>query len=684
MGGRSDGRFARAIAAAGILVLVHALFQLPQTVGREDVLSSKVFAQATTFRASSDAMYLVATVTDRSGTLVTDLAEEEFEIREDGEPRQIVVFSRDRLPFAISIMFDISGSLHDRQGLIREAVLEFVKSFEPGDRANVGAFAALPVVSPRFSANPKELEAWIGSSIGGVGVPCRWNLAGISRLSPTPTRSLAPLVAAPSWWGTAAWDAVACAIGVVAADVETPRRVVLLVTDGKDYNSASTRYQVQEEAIEKGVMVYVVGVAGSEGVDKPGLRELAEQTGGGYLELRESAVLPATFATLAEELRHQYVFGFIGSQASQAGGRIEVVPLRPGLTARSRRVYMKPILTAASSREFAATVTVAQAPASAPSTKAPVPSLEWLERYRPGMSLAPTLSLDALWSGAGNFRRDAQQWIGAGPPGDVARRRLVVATCAVQMLANFEDRNLWLATQPAVNFLEWASHVLRQSAPLPAERFWWTAVMGLLERSAGADVLQRYLDEAEARFPHDERWTLVRAIVDEFEADSGRQDDGAMVVSRTSAGRAARHFAEAASHTSVRQEALVRWGAFDVRLGDYSSALSHLGQADRPDDPILRFWAYLWKGRAYEDAGQLSDAVECYRQALIEMPLSQSAALAYGAALVSAHRIVEAATVVRGTLRQEPGSQDAWDLYRAPDARWWGVALEQLRTALTP
>src|SRR5689334_1464647 len=146
MGGRSDGRFARAIAAAGVLVLVQALFQLLQPVGREDVLSRKAFAQATTFRASSDAMYVVATVTDRAGTVVTDLAEEEFEIREDGEPRQIVVFSRDRLPFAISIMFDISGSLHDRQGLIREAVLEFVKSFEPGDRANIGAFAALPVV----------------------------------------------------------------------------------------------------------------------------------------------------------------------------------------------------------------------------------------------------------------------------------------------------------------------------------------------------------------------------------------------------------------------------------------------------------------------------------------------------------------------------------------------------------
>jgi hypothetical protein len=52
------------------------------------------------FRASADIVSVYATVTDRQNRLVTDLAREDFEVRDDGRPQDLTVFSNDLQPFS--------------------------------------------------------------------------------------------------------------------------------------------------------------------------------------------------------------------------------------------------------------------------------------------------------------------------------------------------------------------------------------------------------------------------------------------------------------------------------------------------------------------------------------------------------------------------------------------------------
>ena len=61
-----------------------------------------------------------------------------------------------------------------------------------------------------------------------------------------------------------------------------------------------------------------------------GLRKLADETGGGFFELKETDELGTTFARVAQELRAQYVHRLLtdrdGRQGAQARGAAEAGP----------------------------------------------------------------------------------------------------------------------------------------------------------------------------------------------------------------------------------------------------------------------------------------------------------------------------------------------------------------------
>jgi Ca-activated chloride channel family protein len=262
-------------AAVGWLLADGPLAQVPAVV------------QQPVFRAATDTVLVTATVIDKDGRLVTDLTQDDFEIRDNGNVRPITVFRNDVVPFSIVVMFDISGSMIENLSLMRRGVTELVGRFQPGDRANIGTFTGLPAVGPRFTANPRTLVSWVNGTINGAAVPCSRQWAA------NPKLMLAP---SPRMTGTAVWAGIDCGIDVVAADAETPRRVVMVITDGMDNTSAIGPADVLRRANDFGVMLYAVGMFGSEGLGSEALRNLAEQTGGGYFQLVDRDDLPATFA----------------------------------------------------------------------------------------------------------------------------------------------------------------------------------------------------------------------------------------------------------------------------------------------------------------------------------------------------------------------------------------------------
>ena len=144
------------------------------------------------------------------------------------------------------------------------------------------------------------------------------------------------------------------------------RSVILVLSDGKD--SGPMRFgerfvspgEIIERARRDDVMVYGIGMRsrgrrpmpgiGPGGLqaalmaDFPdaGLALVAEQTGGGYFELRPSEDLGMAFARVADELHGQYLLGFAPPRRDGKVHEIDVRLGQKGLKARARKTYVAP------------------------------------------------------------------------------------------------------------------------------------------------------------------------------------------------------------------------------------------------------------------------------------------------------------------------------------------------------
>jgi VWFA-related protein len=72
----------------------------------------------------------------------------------------------------------------------------------------------------------------------------------------------------------------------------------------------------------------------------PGLKDLAEATGGGYFEMDPKNDLVSIFTRIAEELHRQYWIGFAPSKLDGNSHKIEVKSTRPGVKVRARKSYV--------------------------------------------------------------------------------------------------------------------------------------------------------------------------------------------------------------------------------------------------------------------------------------------------------------------------------------------------------
>jgi Ca-activated chloride channel family protein len=642
---------------------------------------------------------MTATAIDKDGRLVTDLTKDDFEVLDNGVPREITVFRSDAIPFAVAILFDVSLSMDNNTYTMRQGVSELIARFQPGDRATIGAFWGMTEISPRFTANAKTLLGWVNATVGGAGMPCASSMSHAAA---------ARIAMAPKGYYSAVWNAVECGIDAVAKDAETPRRVVLLITDGVDNASIRRPEDVARYAAQFGVMIYAIGLHGIQGTDDTVLRTLAESTGGGYFKLLDRGDLPATFARLGEELRHQYVFG-ISPNGSAAAHKLDVRVRRPNVLARSRRVYMEatPIPTSAAPPEPAA------APAPTPPAVNAAPSasvLDTLERYDRGDPAARPVSsraAETLHSSFEELRKSAAAWVRS----DAVRqpqRRLAIAAYALDLInanldvlgdgatmavrrADFETKDPGMSAETAArlvfpvsaaDIVELACSLLRDGPPVPAEGLWHLASIAALERFHGQTALDDHVEHAQKRFAGEPQLVLARAVAQESRTWPDRRDDpnyqppSGQLASRTEA-----RFKDAAAHDATRQEAHLRWGYFALRRGRVDDALTHFKQTGEPEDVALRYWLYLFQGRALERANRPAEALASYRSAFDAVPHAQSATTALGAALLLNHRRDEAAALMQRMLRVPP-PLDPWRYYTYPAWRHWTTLVSGFQDAV--
>ncbi|MEZ5316616.1 MAG: hypothetical protein R2752_04380 [Vicinamibacterales bacterium] len=301
------------------------------------------------------------------------------------------------------------------------------------------------------------------------------------------------------------------------------------------------------------------------------------------------------------------------------------------------------------------------------------------------------------------FEHDSEAWIQADGPAEAGRRRLLVATFALETAYAGLDHQ-WEVSKAVV---QWACEMWRKSGPpTPAEHTWTLAALALLEANfvppsratglANPDV-RAHLKHITERFPDEPRVSLALALLKEYEFWTGhyrlRGVSGAPIFIHNDdvAATVLPALDEAARQAANRPEAQLRRGFLEYRLGRSEAALADLTAAAAGDDDLTRtYLAQLFIGWVHEREGRKAEATAWFRRAYETLP-ALSAALALGVRLYEDEAVAvangdvhgderdEADTLVEAALLGAAGRTDPWKDYGYGDLRRWPALIAELR-----
>jgi Ca-activated chloride channel homolog len=248
------------------------------------------------FKKQVEEVVLHATVVDNKQHIVTNLDKNNFTVFEDGRPQTITSFRHEDIPVAMCIVVDNSGSMREKREKVNAAALNLVRSSNPNDEVCIVNFNDEYYLDQDFTSNINKLRE------------------GLEKIE--------------ARGGTALYDAVVASANHLKEDAKLEKKVIFVVTDGDDNESAETLEQaVRRLQIENGPTVYAIGIL--EGEEharhaKRALQIMCERTGGVAFLPRTLDEVDAISRTVAHDIRSQYTIGYKPTTPQSQGGYREV------------------------------------------------------------------------------------------------------------------------------------------------------------------------------------------------------------------------------------------------------------------------------------------------------------------------------------------------------------------------
>jgi len=250
--------------------------------------------------------------------LPASVTRDDLEVIEDGVEQEIQTFEEAVDPVTVVLALDASGSMKKAALQAQEAAREFVDALRPEDRIAMVSFADKSVLvhgpTDQRDQTLKAIDSYVAAG------------------------------------GTALNDALYDSLSQVAK--AEGRRAVVVVTDGRDENAASTGPgsvqswdDVLQELAKTDATVYAIGIGTN--VDKARLQTLADKSGGAAYFPADASTLAASYQKIVDELRRRYVIGY-ESTNGQRDGRWRKLDIRTrdgAVVIRSRGGYYAPAET---------------------------------------------------------------------------------------------------------------------------------------------------------------------------------------------------------------------------------------------------------------------------------------------------------------------------------------------------
>jgi Ca-activated chloride channel family protein len=266
---------------------------------------------------SANLVVLPVNVTDRRGTFVSGLKQQEFQVYEDRQLQELTVFEEGDTPVTVGLIVDHSRSMGPKLRDVVTALSLFAHSSNPRDEMFVVDFNDEVLIElmkgKAFSSDPKELEE--------------------------------ALTAVTARGRTALYDAVSEGLHHLQYG-HLEKKALIIISDGGD-NASHLKYsQVLAQARQSQTMIYAIGLIGTDDKDEnPGLlRRLCKDTGGVAYFPQEGGGVAKASAEIARDLREQYSLGYAprNMQRVDVFRKIEVKVSAPGrgsLSVRTRQGY---------------------------------------------------------------------------------------------------------------------------------------------------------------------------------------------------------------------------------------------------------------------------------------------------------------------------------------------------------
>ena len=275
--------------------------------------------QPTVFRADVNLVRIVTTVKTQAGQIVGTLAQNEFEIYDNGAKQQLSVFEHQtEQPLSVILMVDTSGSTAKELKYESDSASRFFHILlGEGNQADAAALYT-------FNWEVREQQPY--------------------------TRDLRALDARLKLLhgeaGTAMYDAIY--LGAQRLEMRKGRKVIVVVTDGGDTGSKVDLHKALEAAQLADAVIYAIVVmpitndAGRNIGGEHALEFMAKGTGGRTFMPSIGAELDKAFTSIITELRTQYLLGYYPQNVPLTKDRfhkLEVRVLRPDLRVSARNGY---------------------------------------------------------------------------------------------------------------------------------------------------------------------------------------------------------------------------------------------------------------------------------------------------------------------------------------------------------
>lgn len=313
----------------------------------------KITAPATTLSVDVKVVTLPVTVRDKKGQVVTNLTKDDFTLVEDSRPQTIKYFNLDtNLPLTLGLLVDTSMSMRNAFDQEKTASKTFLNQMltKPEDKAFLIHFDREVELLQDLTPSKEKLSSAL-EDLGPTQEPF------------STTSSDSGQSHAHRGGGTQLYDAIFLAADELMKK-QQGRKAIVVLSDGQDRGSRESLNSAIEAAQRANTVVYTIyfqgeqphdyenrgggygrprigmggggypggypggggGYPGGRGGQGPSnephvdgkkiMTQIAEQTGGRTFEAKKKENFDQIYASIAEELRSQYMLGYTPDKSS--------------------------------------------------------------------------------------------------------------------------------------------------------------------------------------------------------------------------------------------------------------------------------------------------------------------------------------------------------------------------------